>query len=605
MNLILEMARKDRKLLIGEAVENFNDFILALSPPERKKALAYLVKGDEDEEAATAFKTQILPKLKTFDKSKVPSKKRETDPDVLKAAEDPWEEPVKADYTTKHKVKLNLGDYKGERNPSKIEDKSVIVNARMMQQLLIDSYKIKKPIFIFGKPGIGKTQTVRTFAKKIAASKGREFIYWPEADEEQQRLAIEHPDQFFMLNVIPAADVTPGDFIGIYDVIAPGDRLKMKKHGWILFGRQESADGIIFFDELNRSKEETKSSLLHAILEKMVGDNTLSENISIIAAGNPLGTKGVEDAMGEAMINRMGIVHFQLSLAEWIEWAEEHGIHEDILEFMKIDSASEKYFYQKEDPGEDKPFYTPRSISEFSDIYSHKLLEIHKRGPERALGGMNFFDWLKTTAAGKCGDMWAADFTYFVQYMSDVNYEEVTSGNKQLNFSVGKGENPVNRSLAVTSKVCGIIGSALAEELEKTQDFGKLSDTEAAGRLVYYMAKIEPEKARTAQSYVATSIRKPLYAVLKENDDFYTEIISVTGANITSKGQRESELTKSSLALVFVVSLVGATYSKIVKALKDEKIPPSLQNVIKPADIKPTLDFFVEFKNTLKQIYTK
>lgn len=194
--------------------------------------------------------------------------------------------------------------------------------------------------FIWGKPGIGKSQAV----KQIADSMGIQFI-------DLRLSQLESAD----LRGIPVPDTEQG-----ISKWYPPEFLPFK--GINLY---ENTSGILLLDELNRARQDVLQAAFQLVLDRRVGMHELLDTWYIVAAGN-LGEEDKTDVaeLDSALKNRFIHFYVDVDIKTWIDWAEKNEIHPDVREFL---SGKPRYLYEvaKQD---DNLFVTPRSWEKFSDI---------------------------------------------------------------------------------------------------------------------------------------------------------------------------------------------------------------------------------------------
>lgn len=126
---------------------------------------------------------------------------------------------------------------------------------------------------------------------------------------------------------------------------------------------------IINFEELNRAQQQTRNAALQILLERGIGyDFKFNDNVLMVASGN-LGDKDNTDVndFDSALINRLIYMEHDLTVKEWLEWAEkDNHIHPIICSYMKISEGIN--FYTNPNISSDLPSYaTPRSWTFLSD----------------------------------------------------------------------------------------------------------------------------------------------------------------------------------------------------------------------------------------------
>lgn len=194
--------------------------------------------------------------------------------------------------------------------------------------------------FIWGKPGIGKSDTIRQICEKM----GIDFI-------DLRLSQLESAD----LRGIPV----PVESEGISKWFPP-EFLPFKG-----IKRYEGTSGILLLDELNRARPDVLQAAFQLVLDRKVGMHELLDSWYIVAAGN-LGEEDKTDVveMDSALKNRFIHFHVDVDLKVWLDWAEGAGVHPDVREFL---NGKPKWLYYVANQ-EDNIYVTPRSWEKFSDI---------------------------------------------------------------------------------------------------------------------------------------------------------------------------------------------------------------------------------------------
>lgn len=162
------------------------------------------------------------------------------------------------------------------------------------------------PLYIWGEPGIGKSQVVRQTADRL---------YMPKSGDVSERHFID----------VRAVLLDPVDLRGLPHV--NGDN---RAH-WAIpdflpqLGR-DADKGVLFLDELNRAPQLVQNACLQLVLDRRIGEYVLPDGWSILAAGNREGT-GVHK-MDAALRSRFTHVDADVDLVcstdkqcDWCKWA--------------------------------------------------------------------------------------------------------------------------------------------------------------------------------------------------------------------------------------------------------------------------------------------
>ena len=225
--------------------------------------------------------------------------------------------------------------------------------------------------FIWGPPGIGKSEIVKNFAQ----SNGYDFI--------DVRLSM----------------VDPTSLMGV-PVPVHNDRNLIVRWSkpWFLDHNPENKT-VLFLDEFNSAPPSVMAAAYQLILDKRVGEHVLDPvKVFIVAAGNGANDKGVTYNMPKPLSNRLVHLYLQVDAGDFLNYAMEHNFNRNVVAFLSF--KKDKIFHF--DPKlQTDAFPTPRSWKFTSDI-----LNVHGDNPDD--------DLLAAMVAGCVGE--AAQLELF-QYM--------------------------------------------------------------------------------------------------------------------------------------------------------------------------------------------
>ena len=197
--------------------------------------------------------------------------------------------------------------------------------------------KMKRPVFLWGPPGIGKSDIVQ----QIGADTDRDVI--------DVRLALWEPTD---IKGIPYFDSNAGTMTWAPPAELPTD---------------PDSKAILFLDELNSAPPAVQAAAYQLILNRKVGTYVLPKGVDIVAAGNRDGDKGVTYRMPAPLANRFVHLEMKVDFDDWQDWATLHGINPEVVGYIGY-AKQDLYDYDPKSPS--KSFATPRSWSFVSDLVS-------------------------------------------------------------------------------------------------------------------------------------------------------------------------------------------------------------------------------------------
>jgi hypothetical protein len=208
--------------------------------------------------------------------------------------------------------------------------------------LITRAFKKKRPVFLWGPPGIGKSELV----EGIGASGvlGNTYVI-------DMRLALFEPTD---LRGYPAPDLNNGKMVWLPPADLPNAEMAA------------AYDTIIMFlDELNSAAPSVQAAAYQLILNRRIGQYRLPDNVVIIAAGNRETDKGVTYRMPKPLENRF--VHFELRVdfQDWMNWAINNKIDADVVGYLSFAKGD---LYNFDPSSSSRGFATPRSWTFVSEM---------------------------------------------------------------------------------------------------------------------------------------------------------------------------------------------------------------------------------------------
>ena len=165
---------------------------------------------------------------------------------------------------------------------------------------ILHALKIKRPIFLWGGPGIGKSDIIHQIGKDINAK------------VIDIRLSLWEPTD---IKGIPYFNSKENNMVWAQPSELPTSALA-KKHKNI----------VLFLDEMNSAAPSVQAAAYQLILNRKVGTYTLPDNVMIVAAGNREADKGVVYRMPAPLANRFIHLEMKPEFDDWLEWAVNNNL---------------------------------------------------------------------------------------------------------------------------------------------------------------------------------------------------------------------------------------------------------------------------------------
>jgi len=202
------------------------------------------------------------------------------------------------------------------------------------------------PTFVFGPPGVGKSDQVQQ------AAGGDRVI--------DVRLSM----------------LDPVDLRGLPTVSKGKDGPEVE------WARPEfipaDGKGIIVFDELNTAPIAVQNAALQIILDRRCGPHKLGDGWYIVACGNKAAHRAHVNPMSAPLRNRFAIVEYEPTVEAWTRWAVRNEVSDDVVAFLNFSGEH----LMSEPTDEHSNFASPRAwarVSQFikadiSDVESYTQL---------------------------------------------------------------------------------------------------------------------------------------------------------------------------------------------------------------------------------------
>ena len=227
----------------------------------------------------------------------------------------------------------------------------------------------QRPSFIWGPPGVGKSDLVRTVALES------------KLELRDVRLSLLDPID---LKGFPTINTVKKQMQWL-----PAEFLPTK------------GKGILFLDEMNSAPQSVQAAAYQLVLDRKIGEYKLPDGWYVMGAGNRAGDRSVVHEMPAALRSRFVHLDFDVNVDDWSNWAADHDVHTDIRAFIKFRPTLLHSFDATVNP---RAFPCPRTWKFVDDLY------------KSSLGQDEEFELIK----GTIGEGASAEFSAFVRLIKDL-----------------------------------------------------------------------------------------------------------------------------------------------------------------------------------------
>jgi MoxR-like ATPase len=214
-------------------------------------------------------------------------------------------------------------------------------------------FKTKRPVFLWGPPGIGKSELIEGLCEEMG---GYMIDLRLGQCEPTDLRGIPYFDRDRgVMNWAPPIELPSAELAAKYPVV------------------------VLFLDEMNSAAPAVQGAAYQLVLNRKVGTYTLPDNVVVVAAGNRESDKGVSYRMPSPLANRFVHLEVRQDFDSWFQWAVNHSIHKDVVGYIGFAKQDLMDFEPK---SASRAFATPRSwtfVSQFlndSDATDAELTDL-------------------------------------------------------------------------------------------------------------------------------------------------------------------------------------------------------------------------------------
>lgn len=220
------------------------------------------------------------------------------------------------------------------------------VTAIEAKSAILRCFNKKRPLFLWGPPGIGKSELVAG----IASDMGGLMIdlRLAQMDPTDIRGIPYYNKDKGVMDWAPPIDLPDAETAKDYPIV------------------------VLFLDEMNSAAPSVQAAAYQLVLNRRIGKYVLPDNVVIVAAGNREGDKGVTYRMPAPLANRFVHLEMKVDFDSWLQWAATNNIHNDVIGYL---SFAKQDLYDFDPKSSSRSFATPRSWTFVSELLEDGLAD--------------------------------------------------------------------------------------------------------------------------------------------------------------------------------------------------------------------------------------
>jgi len=339
-----------------------------------------------------------------------------------------------------------------------------------IRKALTKCFNIQRPLFLWGPPGIGKSEIVADVAKEMGGL--MIDLRLGQMDPTDIRGIPYYNKEEGIMDWAPPIDLPDTNTAAQYPAV------------------------VLFLDEMNSAPPSVQAAAYQLVLNRRVGKYVLPDNVVLVAAGNRESDKGVTYRMPTPLANRFVHQEMRVDFADWQEWAVSNGIHSDVVGYL---SFAKQDLYDFDAKSASRAFATPRSWSFVSELLEDDDLD---------------HDTLTDLVSGTIGEGLAIKFMSHRKISNKMPLAEDILAGKVTTLEV----NEISAMYSLVINLCYELKQNLENEIDG-KDFHRMADY----FFRYMMDNFEPELVVMGARVALTTYNLPLQPTkLKNFEEFHS-----------------------------------------------------------------------------------
>jgi hypothetical protein len=338
------------------------------------------------------------------------------------------------------------------------------------RRAIMTAFKVKRPVFLWGPPGIGKSEVVAEIAHEM---KGAIIdLRMAQMEPTDIRGIPYFNKEIGKMDWAPPVDLPDEEFAKQYPIV------------------------VLFLDEMNSASPAVQAAGYQLILNRRVGKYILPDNVVIVAAGNRDSDKGVTYRMPMPLANRFIHLEMRADFTSWQNWAVDQKIHKDVVGYL---SFAKQDLYDFDSKSSSRAFATPRSWCFVSDLLQDESMDT---------------DTQFNLIAGAVGEGLATKFAAHRRMAGKMPEPSEILAGKVKDLAVKE----VSAMYALAIAMCYELKDAVDNKKVDMKKFHEMADNFFA----YAMANFETELVVVSAKIALKTYKLPIEpSQLKNFDDFH------------------------------------------------------------------------------------
>jgi len=220
------------------------------------------------------------------------------------------------------------------------------VTAVGARKSIMKCFAKKRPMFLWGPPGIGKSEVVAQITEELGGF--MIDLRLGQMDPTDIRGIPFYNKELNRMDWAPPIDLPDEDLASQYPIV------------------------VLFMDEMNSAAPAVQAAAYQLVLNRRIGKYRLPDNVVMVAAGNRESDKGVTYRMPTPLANRFVHVEMRADFATWQEWAVQNNEHKDVVGYL---SFAKQDLYDFDAKSVSRSFATPRSWHFVSELLQDEDLD--------------------------------------------------------------------------------------------------------------------------------------------------------------------------------------------------------------------------------------